>query len=340
MHSLKQYSTFHIDVQAKKIMSLSSVQDIIDFIHQGTLEDKENYLIVWGWSNIVFTQDYNGSILHNKILGKEIIKDTESFVLVKIWSGENRNNIVERSIENGYHGIENLISIPSTMGWLPIQNVGAYGVEARDFIFEVHGVDMNTGEQKIYTNEACEFWYRSSIFKMVLKEEFFITHVVIKLHKLTKNYNPKIHYGDIETMLLVQWWDGIQTLNPRQVADTIATIRASKLPDWTTLGTAGSFFQNPIIDKDIYNDLKNQYPDLSGYIVSQDKVKLSAWEMIELVGMKWYRNWDAWVYEKHALVLVNYGNASGQEIKDLIELIQTKVKEKFWIELIPEVNIY
>lgn len=340
MQSLKKYSTFHIDVKAKNIITLSSQQDILNFIEQSSQEEKENCLILWGWSNIIFTQDFEHTILYNNIIWKEIIKETDTHIVVSIWSWENRNDIVQWSVNNNYSWIENLVSIPGTIWWAPVQNIGAYGTEIGDVIISVVWINLITGEEKTYTNEQCEFAYRNSIFKKNLKNWFFITHIILQLTKVDNNYHPKIHYGDIETVLLVQWRDGIKTLTPKQVAEAITTIRESKLPDRNTIGTVWSFFQNPIVDKKLYNDLKKQDPGLSGYIVSQEKTKLSAWQMIELIGMKWYRKWDIGVYDKHALVLVNYAHASGQDLKDLIDLIQSKIKNKFWMELVPEVNIY
>lgn len=340
MFSLKNYSTFKIDVSTQELITISSEQDLLTLIQTQDFQDTENKLILWWGSNIVFTQDFDGIVMINTIKGKNIIKETDSHIIVKFWAGEVFNDIVERSVDQWYAGIENLISIPGTIGAAPVQNIGAYGVEVRDVIVQVDGIDLISGEKIIYTNEQCEFWYRDSTFKKLKKDNFFITSVTLQFTKVNSSYNPKIHYGDIETILLVQGRDGITPLTPKQVSQAIATIRASKLPDWKNIWTAGSFFQNPIIEKSIFEWLKKEFPDLVGHIVSQEKVKLSAGNLIELVGMKWYRDWDAGVYDKHALVLVNYGNATGQQIKDLIILIQSKVQEKFWIYLQPEVNIY
>ena len=340
MHSLKQYTTFSMDVQAKELIILSTEQEVQELVHNTPFLSSQKTLIIWWGSNILFTQDFDGLVLINKITWRNIIKETDKYSIISFWSGENFNDIVERSVSENYSGIENLISIPGTIGAAPVQNIGAYGVEIRDRIIQVSGIDLSTGEKKIYTNEQCEFWYRDSTFKNTLKDDFFITEVTLQLTKVDNNYNPKIHYGDIETILLVQGRDGIKQLTPKQVSQAIADIRASKLPDWKKIGTAGSFFQNPVIDKDLYTDLKKKNSDLVGHIVSQEKVKLSAGNLIELVGLKWYRDGDAGVYDKHALVLVNYGHATGQQMKDLVSLIQTQVHDTFGIHLQPEVNIY
>lgn len=340
MHSLKQYTTFAIDVQAKELITVTTEQQVQELVHNPLFQSSKNTIIVWWGSNILFTQDFDGIILINKIAWKNLIKETEKHIIVKFGAGEIFNDIVQRSVDNNYAWIENLISIPGTIGAAPVQNIGAYGVEIRDRIIEVNWIDLTTGEKRTYTNEQCEFGYRDSIFKNSLKNNFFITEVILQLDKVDSSYNPKIHYGDIETMLLVQWRDWIKQLTPKQVSQTIAEIRASKLPDWKKIGTAWSFFQNPLISKDIYNNLKTEHPELIGHIVSQENVKLSAWNLIELVGLKWYRDGDAAVYDKHALVLVNYGSATGEQMKNLIHLIQTKVYDKFHIHLQPEVNIY
>lgn len=216
---------------------------------------------------------------------------------------------------------------------LQLQNIGAYGVEIRDSIVQIRGIDLTTWEIKTYTNEQCDFWYRDSCFKHHFKNEFFITQVTLQLNKITNTYNPKIHYGDIETMLLVQWRDGIRQLHPKEIAQVIAQIRASKLPDWTEVGTAGSFFQNPIVSKEVYHNLQSQFPEIKWHMKDRDSYKLSAGQLIELAGLKWYRDGDAGIYDKHALVLVNYGNATWIQMKELIKLIQNKVKEKFDIDL-------
>lgn len=249
-----------------------------------------------------------------------------------------------RSVAQWYAWLENLVSIPGTVWAAPVQNIGAYGTEARDIILEVKWVDMSTWQQKIYTNEQCEFGYRDSIFKHTLQQDFFITEVVIQLIKANERiYHPKLDYHGIQEELLRQWRDGWSYITPLQVAQAISTIRASKLPDWTKIGTCGSFFANPIITSEKYKTLKKYFPDLIGHMSPPVKggrgVKLSAGQLIELCGLKWYRDGDAGIYDRHALVLVNYGNATGMQIKDLITMVQTKVQEKFGIKIVTEVNV-
>ncbi len=358
MNNIRDYSTFRIDVQAKEIITVHNKNDIKNIITSNTIKNNPNRLIVGWGSNILFTQDFDGLIIHNKIQWKTIIKELNNSIIISFGSGESRHDIVMRSVGQWYAGLENLVSIPGTVWAAPVQNIGAYGTEVRDIILEVKGIDLITGEEKIFTNEQCEFWYRDSIFKHSLKQDFFITDVVIQLIKANERiYHPKLDYNGIHEELFHSWRDGGSYITPLQVTQAISTIRASKLPDWTKIWTCGSFFANPIITSEQFETLKKDFPDLIGHSVkvtnesslrgtkqsSQSKnslsIKLSAGQLIELCGLKWYRYGDAGVYDRHALVLVNYGNASGQQIKDLITMIQTKVQEKFGIEIVPEVNV-
>ncbi len=249
-------------------------------------------------------------------------------MLFSVASGENWNNLVLRSVDRNYVGIENLVAIPGTVGGAPVQNIGAYGIEISSVIVRVWGINLITGEYKQYNNDECEFGYRTSIFKTTLKEDFFITDVIIRLSKSTRNnYQPTITYKGVPEQLEAmghhnrsdpQWIHN----NARILADAITTIRNSKLPNRKEIGTAGSFFANPLVDSKL-----------------EWATKLSAWQLIELCWLKWYRDGDAGIYEKHALILVNYGKASGENMKALVTMIQDKVKDKFAIDIFPEVNI-
>jgi len=349
MFSLKDYSTFRIDVSATEVVTISHTDDLLALIQTDIYKNNANRLIIGWWSNIVFTQDFDGLVIVNNIKGRTIIKELNNSIIISLWSGESRHDTVMRSVEQWYAGLENLVSIPGTVWAAPVQNIGAYGTEARDIILEVRWVDMSTWQQKTYTNEQCEFGYRDSIFKHTLKEDFFITEVVIQLIKANERiYHPKLDYNGIHEELFHQWRDGGSYLSPHQVAQAIATIRSSKLPDWTKIGTCGSFFANPIITSENYETLKKEFPDLVWHKAYsplwQERGqgwgwKLSAWQLIELCGLKWYRDEDAGIYDRHALVLVNYGWATWIQMKELISHIQDKIQEKFNINLIPEVNI-
>ena len=339
MYSLKNYSTFGIDCYAKEIITIYEKNDIKNLINNNILKDNNRLIIGWG-SNIVFTQNFDGIIIVNNLKSRTIIKELNNSIIISLWSWENRHDTVMRSVENWYAGLENLVSIPWTVWAAPVQNIGAYGTEVRDIILEVKGIDIITGEEKIFTNEQCEFWYRDSIFKHTLKQDFFITDVVVQLIKANERiYHPKLNYNGIHEELLRQWRDWWSYLSPFKIAEAISSIRASKLPDWTKIGTCWSFFANPVISQTRYEELKKEYPDLIWYITWIEKIKLSAWQLIELCWLKGYRDGDAGIYDRHALVLVNYGNATGNQIRDLIIMIQSKVKEKFNVKIIPEVNI-
>jgi len=348
--NLQNYSTFRIaDVHTKDLITISSPEDVKALSDHPLFQQHINRLIIWGGSNIVFTQDFDGLVIANALKGRTIVKELNNSIILAIASGENRNDTVMRSVEQWYAGLENLVAIPGTVWAAPVQNIGAYGTEARDIILEVRGIDLTTGAEKTYTNEQCEFWYRESIFKHTLGADFFITEVVIQLIKANERiYHPKLHYAGVQEELFHQWRDGGSYITPLQVANAIATIRASKLPDWTKIGTCGSFFANPIVSQTHYEDLKKLFPDLVGHKVHSPlwqerdqrwSWKLSAGQLIELCGLKWYRDGDAGIYDRHALVLVNYGNATGPQIKNLITMIQEKIQEKFAIEIVPEVNV-
>ena len=340
MYSLKNYSTFRIDCNAKVIITINNKDDIQHLITNDTIKNNPTRLLLGWGSNIVFTQDFDGLVIVNNIKGRTIIKELNNSIIIWLWSGENRHDTVMRSVESWYAGLENLVSIPGTVWAAPVQNIGAYGTEVRDIILEVKGIDLTSGEEKIFTNEQCEFGYRDSVFKHTLKQDFFITEVVIQLIKANQRiYHPKLQYAGIQEELLKQWRDGWSYISPLQVAEAISTIRASKLPDWTKIGTCGSFFANPIITTENYETLKKEFPDLVWHTAWTNKTKLSAGQLIELCWLKWYRDGDAGIYERHALVLVNYGNATGNQIKNLITMIHNEVKKKFNIEIRPEVNV-
>lgn len=341
MFSLKPHSTFHIESLAKHIITIENCEDIGQMIESDIFQNNRNRLIIWWGSNIVFTQNFDGIIILNKLRWKTIKKELNNSVVIALASGENWNDTVQRTVEQWYAGLENLIAIPGTVWAAPVQNIWAYWSEAGDHIIEVKWLDLSTWQEIVYNNEGCKFGYRDSIFKHTLKQDFFITEVIIQLTKAnSQTYHPKINYQWVEEELLQQWRDGWSYLAPFQVAHAIKNVRESKLPDRKKIGTCGSFFANPIITAERYEVLKKEFSNLVWHTVWTDKIKLSAWQLIELCGLKWYRDWDAGIYEKHALVLVNYGNATGVQIKGLISMIQIKVKETFWIEIVPEVNVY
>ncbi len=356
--SLKPYHTFMMDIVADCLTIVSSLDDIRELRASPEYTNHRHNIIIGGGSNLLFTDNFHGLVIINQLHGKDIIQQDEKECTIKIASGEHRHAFVMRSIDNGRAGIENLALIPGTVGASPIQNIGAYGVEAGDCIVSVEWIDMLTGEMKTYTHDECHFSYRNSIFKSQLKQDFFITAVTFRLQRQWSDYSPNLSYKGITDQLekigQVPWqeWHGY---NIKTIAEAVITLRQSKLPDWTQLGTAGSFFANPIVTEEEFTRLQKFFPDLIGHQVSSPlwkdisrlgqrgkgwgRIKLSAWQLIELCWLKGYRDGDAGIYDRHALVLVNHGNASWPQMAQLISHIQQSVREKFGIVLMPEVNV-
>lgn len=328
---LSQLNTFGLPVTAAKFKEVHSATDIIDCIQEGVFESK--FLLLGGGSNVLFTNDYSGFVLLNKLEGRELIEENEDFVLLKIGSGENWHQTVLYCIEHNYCGIENLSLIPGSVGAAPIQNIGAYGVELKDVLHEVHYVDLTTGKELVVGNEDCQFGYRTSIFKTSLKGKVFITSVVLKL---SKTPNLKLSYGAIESELAAR---NHTKIGIREVSDAVIAIRQSKLPDPKELGNSGSFFKNPVIPASTFAEIQKQHPEIPNYPAGENHIKLAAGWLIEQCGWKGKRVGETGSHAKQALVLVNYGNAKGNEIYHLAQDIIASVKKQFGVELEPEVNI-
>lgn len=323
-------NTFHVKALAKYYAVLSTMEDI-DLI--GELQD-EKLLVLGGGSNILFTDNFEGLVLHNQIRGIEKIKEDDSFIYLKVGGGENWHGFVEYCIGKGYGGVENLALIPGSVGASPIQNIGAYGVEIMNVIDSVNAYHINDKTSHQFNTTECDFGYRDSAFKRKWKKQFIITDVTFKLFKKPV-YN--ISYGAIERQLEKM---GVVDLSLRAVADAVISIRRSKLPDPAIIGNAGSFFKNPIVSISIFSNLQKIFPDIVGYIDEKSSVvKIAAGWLIENAGWKGYRRGDAGVHEQQALVLVNYGQASGVQILELSQQIIDSVEEKFGIRLESEVNI-
>jgi UDP-N-acetylmuramate dehydrogenase len=326
--SLKQLNTFRIDAQTDFLIEIEKEEDILNFSNSKNAKN-ENIFILGGGSNVLFSKDYNGVILHSSISDIETINDTESYVEVKCGSGVEWDGFVEFCVNKNWGGIENLSDIPGTVGAAPVQNIGAYGVEAKDTIIRVEGYNYKTGKPFLFNNKECDFSYRNSIFKNNESKNYFITFVHFQLTK-----NPKLitHYGGIEEQLQKIGERSIQTLR-----STIIDIRRSKLPSIDELGSGGSFFKNPIVEIDFMEKLIKQFPEMPNYKQPENKFKLSAAWLIDQSGLKAYRSGDVGTYPSQPLVIVNYGKASGNEIALFSELIQQKVFETFAIKLEPEV---
>lgn len=330
--SLKPYNTFGLEVSAKYFVEAGSVQEIIsalDFAKTNNLSK----MLLNGGSNMLLTHDFDGLVLKLNLKGIKIVAETEDFVEVKVQSGENWHEFVKWTLQNDFGGLENLSLIPGNCGTAPMQNIGAYSVEIKDSMKELSALEIKTGETKIFTNEDCQFGYRESVFKNELKNRFIITDVTFKLTK--RHHKLNTSYGAIQLEL-----EKLNIQNPtiQDVSHAVINIRQSKLPDPKEIGNSGSFFKNPVISKDRFEQLQQQFPDISGY-VSGEEVKVAAGWLIENAGWKGKRFGDTGVHEKQALVLVNYGNATGQEIYDLSQRILDDIFDKYEIQLEREVNI-
>jgi len=342
--SLKPYNTFAVDIQADFFVEVKDEQEILDLISMDVFTHYP-HLILGGGSNILFTKNYEWLVIKVSILGKKVIKEEENTVYIKVGAGENRHDFVMRTLEQWYVGMENLVLIPGQVGSAPVGNIGAYGKETKDVVYEVEWIDIESKEKKTWSNEECRFSYRESIFKNELKGKIIITAVTFVLQTPTAEYIPNIQYNDIQNSI------GAQQINPleisaQQVADIIIEIRQNKLPDWKKIGTAGSFFKNPVISKEQYENLLVKYPQLkwnevhgSEFWILHSSFKLSAGQLIELAGFKGQSVWAVGSYNNHALIIVNHGGASGAEIRAFVQAIQKKVQELFDVELEPEVII-
>lgn len=327
--SLKNYNTFGIDAKAKAFISVNSITELID-----VLVNNPDIFILGGGSNMLLTKDIQKLVVHINLKGREVVEENNDFAIVKAQAGENWHEFVLWCIEKKLGGIENLSLIPGNVGTTPIQNIGAYGVEIKDTMFSCEALNLKTLEIETFTNTQCKFDYRESVFKNELKNQYIITSVSFKLTK--RNHKVSTTYGAIETELQHQ---NIQNPTLKDVSNAVIAIRQSKLPDPKELGNSGSFFKNPIIPKEAYEKAKALHPDMPHYVVSENEVKVPAGWLIEQAGFKGKRFGDAGVHKNQALVLVNYGTATGEEIVALSRKIQQTIFEQFGIAIEAEVNI-
>jgi UDP-N-acetylmuramate dehydrogenase len=328
--SLKQHNTFGFDVKAKFCFAFTELADLDTFLHSNQSWKEEKLLILGQGSNILFTGDFDGLVIQPQVPGIFIIKEDRQNVWIEAGAGETWDDLVQFTVDYGFGGIENLSLIPGNVGAAPVQNIGAYGQEAGNVIEKVKGFDLQNGEIVEFSLAECEFGYRSSIFKSRLKNRIIITSVVFKLEKFPEFI---LGYGDVEKKASEKGEISLATIR-----EAIVEIRRSKLPDVTELGNAGSFFKNPVVSMEVAEVLKQKYPSLPVYPAAAETSKLAAGWLIEQSGWKGFRDGDAGVHEKQALVLVNYGNATGKQIFDLSEKIKQSVFEKFGVELEREVN--
>ncbi|MEM7484738.1 MAG: UDP-N-acetylmuramate dehydrogenase [Bacteroidota bacterium] len=329
--SLKEYNTFGIDAEARffiEIHGLAQLQKVLE------LEAYPEKFIISGGSNMLLTKDIEALVLYINLKGITITEENDDEVVVKVMAGENWHELVLWSLENGYGGLENLSLIPGNTGTAPIQNIGAYGVELKDMFVHCTAMEMESGELIAFDTDACKFGYRDSIFKNQAKGKYIITSVSLKLTK--QNHSLNTGYGAIEEELENQ---GIIYPTIHDVSNAVISIRQSKLPDPKQIGNSGSFFKNPIVSKKTFEKFQKNHPEAPSYKVSDESYKIPAGWLIEQCGFKGKRIGETGVHEKQALVLVNYGNATGKEVLTLAEEIQKEVKDKFNISIQPEVNI-
>ena len=329
--SLKSYNTFGIDAKAKHFVSVDSVEDLKIFFSSEEFPQK---FILGGGSNMLLTKDIDALVIHLNLKGKKIISQTKTEVLIESQASENWHEFVLWTLEKDFGGLENLSLIPGNVGTSPIQNIGAYGVELKDTFHSCDALNLETLEIETFTNEACKFDYRNSIFKQHAKGKYIILSVVFNLsvgnHHLHTNYG--IITSELENM-------NIDQPTIQDVSKAVIAIRESKLPNPKEIGNSGSFFKNPVISKKEFLKLQENFPDAPNYIVSETEIKVPAGWLIEQAGFKGktFRNYG--VHKKQALVLVNYGGATGKEILELSKLIQDTVARIFGIHIEAEVNI-
>jgi len=333
--SLRQFNTFGIDIKAKYFASFQTEKELISILRETEElieKDFSKLLFLGSGSNILFVKNFEGLVLKNEIAGIHVVHEDEDFVYVSAGGGVKWHDFVVFCIENNLGGVENLSLIPGTVGASPIQNIGAYGVELKDTLFSLRALDLQEKEWLVFSNKDCQFGYRTSIFKTTLKGRVVITSVTFRL---TKQHKLHLEYGAILTQIKLT---GIASPTIKDVSEAVIAIRTSKLPDPHKIGNAGSFFKNPIVNKTLFDKLKHEFPEIVANETAEG-YKLAAGWLIEKAGWKGYRQGDAGCYANQALVLVNYGAASGVDIMDLSGEIIKSVVEKFGVELIPEVNI-
>ena len=330
-YSVLEHNTFGIDVQAERFVEYASVDELVGFLKGGTKDGCLPIFHIGGGSNLLFTGDFNGTLLHSAIKGIECVgSDDEGNVLVRVGAGEVWDDFVEYAVEHGWHGIENLSLIPGEVGASAVQNIGAYGVEAKDFIVSVEAVSLSDGTVRTFENAECEYGYRTSVFKTRLKGMYAVTYVIFRL---SLEFSPLLTYGNVSACLP----EG-EVVTPHLLRRTIIDIRESKLPDPKVQGNAGSFFMNPVVERDKFESIRKDYPDMPYYEV-EGGVKIPAGWMIEQCGWKGRGLGRAGVHSRQALVLVNLGGATGEEILRLCDSVRESVLEKFGVEIHPEVNV-
>ncbi|MDL2255205.1 UDP-N-acetylmuramate dehydrogenase [Parabacteroides sp. OttesenSCG-928-K15] len=327
-YSLEAYNTFHLPVKTRWFMEYDNEEDLLRILNDEYFQQCRS-LHIGGGSNLLFVSDFDGIIVHSQIKGIEVIEEDEASVWLRVGAAEVWDEVVAYAATRGWGGIENLSHIPGEAGAAAIQNIGAYGVEIKDVITRIEAYNQLTTEKQFFTNEECHYAYRHSYFKEADNDPYIVTHIVIRLQK-----HPEycLDYGHLKQEI------NENELSPAAVRQAVIRLRRQKLPEPSDLGNAGSFFMNPVVSAETFEKIKAAYPAVPSYPAADGKVKLPAGWLIEQCGLKGKRYGNVGMYEKQALVLVNYGGATGDEIALMAESVRIAVNNKFGIELIPEVK--
>ena len=337
---LRELNTFGFDVKAKYFEEVKSLEDIRHLIDNQYFKDylkKSQVLILSGGSNILFSDEiYDGFVVYPNLKGIETLEETDENVTIRCYCGEVWKDFVDYTVAKGLYGLENLADIPGKVGAAPVQNIGAYGAEVKDTVYQVHTIDLTTGNIRVFKNDECNFSYRNSIFKTPVSTRHALYMIFAVDFILKKHGELKLDYGNIRNYLIN---NNITNPTIKDVAATVKAIRAEKLPEVGVVGSVGSFFQNAIVGEDKYLKIKALYPDVPSYPADNNFIKIPTGWLIDKSGWKGYRENHVGVWDKQALVLVHYGGGKPQEILDLMKKIQVSVKEKFGIDIKPEVNI-
>ena len=329
--SLKKHNTFGIEAKAKQFVAVHSIQELKTVLLENKATQK---FILGGGSNMLLTKDIDALVIHIDLKGKKIIEENDDFVWVESQAGESWHEFVLWTIDQNFGGLENMSLIPGNVGTTPVQNIGAYGTEIKDTFVSCETMTIESQEIKTFTNEECHFGYRESVFKNEMKNQYIILSVVFKLTKINHKINTS--YGDISSELAKK---NITNPTLKEVSIAVITIRQSKLPDPKELGNSGSFFKNPILLKSDFEKIHQQFPEMKYFNISETEVKVPAGWLIEQAGFKGKRFGDAGIHKNQALVLVNYGNATGQEILNVSKNIQETIFKIYGIHIEAEVNV-
>jgi len=320
--SLKTHNTFGVEAIAKKLVTIESTEELVAL---ALTENLSEVLVLGGGSNVLFVTDFSGVVLLNKINGVTIIREDSENVWVKVGGGESWDQFVETCVESGWHGLENLSAIPGTVGAAPIQNIGAYGVEMKSYFSSLCAVELADGNVKEFDLQQCQFGYRDSVFKHGYKNKLFITDVTFRLDK---RFDPNLSYQDLK-----RYFSEVSGFTARQLRQYITDIRAQKLPDPAKIGNAGSFFKNPVLSEEEFTVFHQKNPNAVHFRQTGGSVKLAAGWLIDQCGLKGYRDSDAGIHDKQALVIVNHGDASGRELLELAQHVEREVVRKFGVSL-------